>query len=59
MIAKALLIIDLAATAYRFIKEARQDIDEVYQENKSKPRKHRLNGRERRAKYKERLRKAK
>lgn len=55
MIGKILLVIDLVATGYHFIKEARQDIDKVYQENRNKPRRHRLNGRERRLAYKRKV----
>ena len=56
MIAKILLVVDLTTTVYKLIKEARQDIDEIYEENRHKKRKCRMNGHERRAKYRAKLR---
>lgn len=51
MISSILLVVDLVATGYSLIKDVRQDIDKVYQENKGLQRRHRLNGRQRRAQY--------
>ena len=59
MIGSILLVVDLIATGYSLVKDVRQDIDEVYQQNKGLKRRHRMNGRERRAEYLRRAREAK
>ena len=51
MISSIILVVDLIATGYSLVKDVRSDIDKVYQENKGLSRRHRMNGRQRRAEY--------